>query len=411
METDENSKPEILERSSELKAPDNNLKTERKILNLSLIGSILFLLAEVFFAIYTGSKAVLMDCVYDIADLIMIGPFLVLVPLLYKPMTERRPFGFAQVESLFVLIKYSILLGVDVVLVLNCIKTILSGGNEVDASVLAVFELAVSAGCVTMYLVLRRFQKKYSSPSIKAELFIWKLDALSTLGVGCAFVLNLILLRTPLAFICPFVDPGIAIILAVALIKEPIEMIIDSLRSLVLFAPDREIQEKFEEISRDVLGDEVREITSVEVIKTGRKIWAEIYFLPGGSVIDLDRLKELHRKFRERAAEDFESVYVDLLPDLEEYGNEGAAGPEGKGNPPLPSEAACAGGEATSGEAGPAPVPEKERAARRRDGAEMPAEENARRKDLIRYLEDEDERKALKKERRERKKKKDAPGA
>ena len=249
---------------------DKKLKTERKILNLSLTGSILFLLAEIFFAFYTGSKAVLMDCVYDIADLVMIGPFIVLVPLLYKPMTERKPYGFAQVESLFVLIKYCILLGVDVVLVLNCVKTILSGGNEVDANVLAVFELAVSAGCVIMYLILTRFQKKYSSPSIKAELFIWKLDALSTLGVGCAFVLNLILMRTSLSFICPYVDPGIAIILAIVLIKEPIEMILDSLRSLVLFAPDKEIKEKIEEISKAALSAEGCEITAIEVIKTGR---------------------------------------------------------------------------------------------------------------------------------------------
>lgn len=337
---------------------DNKLKTERKILNLSLTGSILFLLAEIFFAIYTGSKAVLMDCVYDIADLVMIGPFIVLVPLLYKPMTERKPYGFAQVESLFVLIKYCILLGVDVVLVLNCVKTILSGGNEVDANVLAVFELAVSAGCVIMYLILTRFQKKYSSPSIKAELFIWKLDALSTLGVGCAFVLNLILMRTSLSFICPYVDPGIAIILAIVLIKEPIEMILDSLRSLVLFAPDKEIKEKIEEISKAELSAEGCEITAIEVIKTGRKIWAEIYFLPAGNTIDLVRLKELDRRINETAKAEFDSVYIDLLPDMEEY-------------------------------------------------RVVPVEEvKARRNELIRYMEEEDERKALKEERKSQKRQK-----
>ena len=337
---------------------DKKLKTERKILNLSLTGSILFLLAEIFFAIYTGSKAVLMDCVYDIADLVMIGPFIVLVPLLYKPMTERKPYGFAQVESLFVLIKYCILLGVDVVLVLNCVKTILSGGNEVDANVLAVFELAVSAGCVIMYLILTRFQKKYSSPSIKAELFIWKLDALSTLGVGCAFVLNLILMRTSLSFICPYVDPGIAIILAIVLIKEPIEMILDSLRSLVLFAPDKEIKEKIEEISKSALSAEGCEITAIEVIKTGRKIWAEIYFLPAGNTIDLVRLKELDRRINETAKAEFDSVYIDLLPDMEEY-------------------------------------------------RVVPVEEvKARRNELIRYMEEEDERKALKEERKNQKRQK-----
>ena len=298
---------------------DNRLKTEKRILNLSLAGSILFLLAEVFFAIYTGSKAVLMDCVYDIADLVMIGPFLVLVPLLYRPTTEKRPYGFAQVESLFVLIKYCILLGVDVVLVTNCVKTILSGGNEVDASVLAVFELAVSAGCVLMYILLCRFQKKYSSPSIKAELFIWKLDAFSTLGVGCAFLLNLVLLRTPLAFICPYVDPGIAIALAIILIREPLEMIFDSLRSLVLFSPEEEIKRKVTEACEGILNREGCSLTYLDLIKTGRKIWAELYFLPSGNTIDLKRMQEVHREIRESAQKEFDSIYIELIPDIEEY--------------------------------------------------------------------------------------------
>ena len=298
---------------------DNKLKTEKRILNISLAGSIAFLLVEVFFAIYTGSKAVLMDCVYDIADLVMIGPFMVLVPLLYRSPTEKRPYGFSQIESLFVLIKYCILLGVDVVLVMSCIKTILSGGNEVDASILAVFELAVSAGCVLMYIFLRRFQKKYSSPSIKAELFIWKLDAFSTMGVGCAFLVNLILLRTPLAFICPYVDPGIAILLAVILAREPIEMIFDSLRSLVLFAPDDEIKEKVTGMCEEVLKSEGCELTFIDLIKTGRKVWAEIYYLPLGNTIELTRMKEIHKEIVEAAQKEFDSIYIGLIPDMEEY--------------------------------------------------------------------------------------------
>lgn len=298
---------------------DSKLKTEKRILNISLAGSIAFLLVEVFFAIYTGSKAVLMDCVYDIADLVMIGPFMVLVPLLYRPTTEKRPYGFSQVESLFVLIKYCILLGVDVVLVMNCVKTILSGGNEVDASILAVFELAVSAGCVIMYLFLSRFQKKYSSPSIKAELFIWKLDAFSTMGVGCAFLINLLLLRTELAFICPYVDPGIAIILAIILIKEPLEMIFDSLRSLVLFAPDEEIKAKINETCEGILKREGCRLTFVDIIKTGRKIWVDLYFLPLGNTLDLIRMKDVHREIENAVQAEFDSIYIQLIPDMEEY--------------------------------------------------------------------------------------------
>ena len=64
-----------------------SVKKEKRILNISLGGSIAFLAAEVICAWYTGSMAILMDCIYDIVQLVMIGPFLVLVPLLYRPVT------------------------------------------------------------------------------------------------------------------------------------------------------------------------------------------------------------------------------------------------------------------------------------------------------------------------------------
>ena len=84
---------------------ENKLKYEKYIMNISMIGSVLFMIAEGVMAFWTRSHSILMDCIFDLTDLIMIGPFLLLVPLLYKPVTERRPYGFAQVESLFVVIK------------------------------------------------------------------------------------------------------------------------------------------------------------------------------------------------------------------------------------------------------------------------------------------------------------------
>ena len=297
----------------------SNLKLEKKILNISFAGSVAFLLAEIFFAIFTGSKAVLMDCIYDLADLALIGPFILLVPLLYKKETEKRPYGFSQIESLFVLIKYMILLGIDIVLVINCLKTILAGGNDVDASVIAVFELAVSLGCVLMWLLLRSQAKKYRSPSIKAELFIWKLDALSTLGVGVAFVINLILVHTPAAFICPYIDPGIAIVLAVVLVKEPVLMIIESFKNLILFAPEEEIFNRINEICVDVMKKIHCEVTFTDVIRTGRKLWIQVYFTNDLDNLSIAKLKAVSIELTAELTKEFENVNVELIPDLEGF--------------------------------------------------------------------------------------------
>ena len=117
-----------------------NYKLKKRILHLSFWGSVLFIVAEGIMAWITHSHSLLTDCLFDAADLVMIGPFLVLVPLLYKPVTEKHPYGYAQVESLFLLVKYSALLALTCNLLVENVKLLLHGGHEVDAGDIAIFE-------------------------------------------------------------------------------------------------------------------------------------------------------------------------------------------------------------------------------------------------------------------------------
>ena len=108
-------------------------------------------------------------------------------------------------------------------------------------------------------------------------------------------------------------------IIRLVLIREPLEMIFDSLRSLVLFSPEEEIKRKVTEACEGILNREGCSLTYLDLIKTGRKIWAELYFLPSGNTIDLKRMQEVHREIRESAQKEFDSIYIELIPDIEEY--------------------------------------------------------------------------------------------
>ncbi len=299
-----------------------NIKWEKTILNISLIGSLLFLLAEIVVAIITSSNAVFMDCVYDIADLIMIGPFILLIPLLYKKETEKRPYGFSQVESLFIMIKSGLLIGVTLFLIYDSARSILLGGNDVDGGIIAIFEVIVSISCIIMYLILSKLSKKTKSPSIEAELYIWKLDALSTIGVGIAFLIKVLLDTTNYSFIGPYIDPMIAIILALLLLKEPISLFTESIKNLILFAPDKETSTKIRDICADKLEDYHCYINFLDVIKTGRKLWIEVYFIPEKESINLLNLRKAREEIKEELKKEFDSLYVELIPDVdEESGN------------------------------------------------------------------------------------------
>ena len=283
-------------------------------MNISLIGSILFMLSEGIMAYVTKSHSLLMDCIFDVTDLIMIGPFLLLVPLLYKPVTEKRPYGFSQVESLFVVIKYSVLLAITASLVWDNIRSLLHGGRQVDGGKIAFFELAVCLGCLIIYLLLHYFSRRYASLTIKAEIYIWKLDVISSLGVSIAFFVQMALHRTDYAWLAAYVDPVVAIVMAGLLLVEPVKMIIVNLKSLVLFAPEEEIMDMIRHVAEHHMDKVHYDIEFLDVIQTGRKTWVEIYMTSHNNLINTTILLQLRNEIREELKKSFDQVYVELIP-------------------------------------------------------------------------------------------------
>lgn len=299
---------------------ENKLKIEKRIMNLSLLGSIVFMAVEGIMAYVTRSHSILMDCIFDITDLVMIGPFLVLVPLLYHPVTERRPYGFSQVESLFLVIKYSVLLVVTLQLLVNSVQMIAAGGHKVNAGVVAVFEFCLFLGCLFMYLLLRYFSKRYRSVTIKAELYGWKLDVLGSIGVALAFAVQLLLEQTAYSWIAPFVDPTVAIVMALLLIKEPVETIIRGLKKLVLFAPSEEIMDRIRAVAEQQMQTCSYSIDFLDVIQTGRKTWVEIYIDSPNDIITIQSLCRIRDGIQKELRREFDQVYVEIIPDLPEAG-------------------------------------------------------------------------------------------
>lgn len=294
---------------------NNKLRFEKRILQISMAGSILFMIAEGIMAYITRSNSILMDCIFDTADLIMIGPFLLLIPLLYKPVTEKRPYGFSQVESLFVIIKCSILVGVTAQLVFYSVHIMIKGGNHVNAGIAAVFEMSLSVGCIVIYAILNHYNKIFSSPSIKADLYMWKIDIISSLGVGLAFIAQIMLKETNLNWFIPYIDPSIAIIMTIGFTIEPFRMIVEGIKSLVLFAPKKEIMDNIRTVVNKHLENYPYTVSFLDVIQTGRKAWVEVYIKSESDLVRISQLKEAHDEIRNELKESFDQIYIELIPE------------------------------------------------------------------------------------------------
>lgn len=163
-------------------------KKEKSILMMSFCFGLLFALAEFVFAIISHSQSALTDAVYDASELVFIALLLFLKPLFYQPVSEKHPYVFFQVESIFVIIKGVMMMSVTMGVSANIIESAINGGNHVNPTSVVIFQLVIGLASLIIYLAMKYKNKHLCSPTVNAELLGWKVDVYYSLGMAFAFL-------------------------------------------------------------------------------------------------------------------------------------------------------------------------------------------------------------------------------
>lgn len=293
---------------------DKKYKMENKILKLSLTGTIIFTVVEVIAAVLLGSKTVIADGIFDLFDLMLLLPMFILVPFLYKPVSENKPYGFSQIESLLVLLKYTVLLVVVINMIVSNVKILLNGGHTVDAFSVLMYESTLCFFCILMLLFLRHLSRSYSSLMIQSELYLWKVDVVSTLGISVAFLFQLLLANTKLKFIIPYIDSSVAIVVSLFLLKEPVVQIFKTLRELVLFSPEKKIMDEIRIVVKEDIKTYDYSLDFLDVTQTGRKTWIEVYVKSKSDIIKVKDFKNIQEHIIKDLENKFDQISVEIIP-------------------------------------------------------------------------------------------------
>ena len=291
-------------------------KQEQIVMRISFWSGVLFALAELFMTIFSKSQSVLADTVYDSIELVVIALTIYIIPLFYKPVTEKHPFGYAQLESIVILLKGFMFIAVMIVLIINNIQIMLNGGNEINHLQVSLFETILTCFSALILLILMRINKKVTSPTVDVEIYGWKIDVYSSVGVSLAFFLSSFLVNTPLAFLSPYFDQIVAIVLALTMMKEPIQMIGQSFRSLMLLSPDEKEVNQVKEISEKVLKNYPYDSVFYDITTTGRKMWISIYFTTRIDTMSFTELEVANRELKIALNQQFEDCFVELVPNV-----------------------------------------------------------------------------------------------
>lgn len=288
-------------------------RKEKTILRLSFVAGLAFALVELIFAIYSHSQSALTDAVYDASELVFIALLLFLTPLFHKPVSEKHPYGYFQLESIFLIVKGVMMLSVTLGVVVEVIESALSGGNPVNDLQVSLFQLCLGTASVVIYIIMRRVNKNSSSPTVEAELMGWRLDIGYSLGMSLAFFASSFLVKTPLAFIAPYFDQIIAVLVMVFMLPESVKMLWSSVRDIFLFSPDEELVEQIKQTCTESLEHYAFSPVFFDITRTGRHLWVAVYFKVSSATLAVEQLKKATEEVNQKISSQLEECTCELI--------------------------------------------------------------------------------------------------
>lgn len=292
-------------------------KKEKSAMTVSLYGNMFFVIIELIMAVYTSSQAVLLDAVYDGVEFVMLLPSIFLIPLLYKPSNEKHPFGYMQIESMFVVVKGFTMTAVTIGLIANNIQIMLHGGRTVSFGTVAWFELTACIIGITVSFYLKKKNKIMNSNLVEMEMNGWQIDSIASLGMALAFFAPVLLPFGPFEKIIPYLDQIITVVLSIFMIKTPVKAVIAGLRDLFLLPPEEETIEEIKETVEPILQAYGYQKLYYDIVRTGRKIWISVYITFDRDEVSIRRFKIVQNYCIQALAKKYSDFYFELLPDIE----------------------------------------------------------------------------------------------
>ena len=285
------------------------MKSEKNTLMLSASGALFFAVLGVVWGIVIDSSMIVFDGLYSLISLFLSILAIFITGYISKNDFEKFPFGKRVLEPLTVAFNSIVLTVMCSITFINSAKEILRGGKAVDAELALGYSIISILGCLIVYRVLARNNKKICSDIIKAESNQWLMDTLVSVAVLVGFLICTILNKTSLAYLSKYIDPLMVVITSAIFIRVPITTLIKSFKEILNRNADKDINDEIYTIVKDVEKEYNFEDSITRVSKIGKELRIEIDFV-FNEQSKLNKLEEMD-KVREYVYRSMSNIQLD----------------------------------------------------------------------------------------------------
>lgn len=249
-----------------------------KVARLSLLSNSSLIIMKLIVGLFTGSVSIISETIHSTMDLLAAVIAFFSVKISDKPADDTHPYGHGKVENISGVIEALLILVASAWIIFEAVKKIINPG-EIESVGIGFIVMFISAGINFMVSKkLYKVAKQEDSIALEADALHLKADVYTSLGVGSGLLLIWI---TGLNYL----DPIVAISVAIFILKEAIELL------RTAFIPLLDVKLSDEEIN--IIKDNIDKYASVycnyhmlKTRKSGRIRYIDLHLVfPGNKSV------------------------------------------------------------------------------------------------------------------------------
>jgi cation diffusion facilitator family transporter len=200
---------------------------------LSIASNTVLIAMKFAVGLASGSVSVISEAIHSLMDLAAAIMAAFSIHVAGKPADREHPYGHGKVENVSGAIEAILVFAAAVIIVVEAVKKLVSGEGVGDVWLGMLVMLA--SGCVNFFVsrLLYKVAREEESVALEADALHLKTDVYSALGVGAGLgLLELfrVVFKAPWAYV---LDPLIAIVVALLILREAWEMLSKAFAPLV----------------------------------------------------------------------------------------------------------------------------------------------------------------------------------
>ena len=287
---------------------------EKFALKLSAGGNLFFAAAGFGFAVLTHSEAILLDGIFSLVVFALSLITLRVAHLVQRPGDDLFHFGYAHFEPLLNVFKSIIILAICVFALVGAIDDLTHGGREFEVGMAMIYAFVATIGCVAIAFYLRSVASKSDSSLVKVDATSWMIDALISSAVFAAFGLAFLFKESAFAEYLPYVDPGLVTFLVIIALPFPMKILKDNLKEVLLFAPDKQLQDEIQQQMEESVRLYDCKETSIRISKTGRQIYINmsLHLRDDFPIVNVSRLDIIREDIDSRMKSYNQNIVMDI---------------------------------------------------------------------------------------------------